>query len=107
MILLSNSYCNQADGQSDPTGYDEIRFTVVFSEPIKEETFCKTTLDISGSSTAIVSKITKVNDTTYTALVTGMVSETVTLTLPANMVEDLASNQNKASTSTDNSVGIS
>ena len=96
---------NQTDGQSDPTDIDEIRFTVVFSEPIKEETFCKTTLDISGSSTAIVSKITKVNDTTYTALVTGMVSgETVTLTLPANMVEDLASNRNKASTSTDNSV---
>ena len=96
---------NQTDGQSDPTDIDEIRFTVVFSEPIKEETFCKTTLDISGSSTAIVSKITKVNDTTYTALVTGMVSgETVTLSLPANMVEDLASNRNEASTSTDNSV---
>ncbi|HHX99651.1 TPA: BspA family leucine-rich repeat surface protein [Candidatus Dojkabacteria bacterium] len=96
---------NQADGQSDPTDIDAIKFTVVFSEPIKEETFCKTTLDISGSSTAIVSKITKVNDTTYTALVTGMVSgETVTLSLPANMVEDLAGNRNPASTSTDNSV---
>jgi hypothetical protein len=96
---------NQADGQADPTDTDEIRFTVVFSEPIKEETFCKTTLDISGSSTAIVSKITKVNATTYTVLVTGVVSgETVTLTLPANMVEDLAGNRNEASTSIDNSV---
>lgn len=96
---------NQADDQVDPTETNEVKFTVVFSEPIKEETFCKTTLNIAGSSTATVSKITKVNDTTYTALVTSMVSgETITVTLPENSVEDLAGNRNPASTSTDNSV---
>lgn len=96
---------NQADDQADPTDTNEVKFTVVFSEPIKEETFCKTTLNIAGSSTATVSKITKVNETTYTALVTGMVSgETITVTLPENSIEDLAGNRNPASTSTDNSV---
>ena len=96
---------NQADDQIDPTNVNEIKFTIVFSEPINGDTFAKEDLAIEGSSTATVSQLQKVNNTTYTAIVTGMISgETVSLSLPANKVEDLAGNKNKVSTFTDNSV---
>ncbi|MGI5898037.1 MAG: BspA family leucine-rich repeat surface protein [Candidatus Dojkabacteria bacterium] len=96
---------NQADDQVDPTNVNEIKFTVVFSEPINGDTFAKNDLAIEGSSTATVSQLQTVNSTTYTAVVTGMLSgETVSLTLPADKVGDMAGNLNKASTYTDKSV---
>ena len=96
---------NQADDQVDPTNEDEIKFTIVFSEAINEDTFVKDDLVIAGSSTTTVSQLTKVDSTTYTAIVTGMISgETVSLSLPADTVEDLAGNLNEDSTFTDNSV---
>ncbi|MBP8979528.1 BspA family leucine-rich repeat surface protein [Candidatus Dojkabacteria bacterium] len=96
---------NQADDQVDPTNINSIKYTVVFSKPINGDTFVKEDLLISGSSTATISQLQTVNSTTYTAVVTGMVSgETVSLFLPANRVEDSAGNTNTASTSTDNSV---
>ncbi len=96
---------NQADDQVDPTNVNEIKFTIVFSEPINGDTFAKEDLVIEGSSTATVSQLQTVNSTTYTAIVTGMVSgETVSLSLPADKVEDPATNQNEVSSFTDNSV---
>ena len=96
---------NQADDQADPTNVNDIKFTIVFSEPINGDTFVKEDLEVSGSSTATVSQLQTVSSTTYTAIVTGMISgETVSLTLPANKVEDMAGNQNEVSTFTDNSV---
>jgi len=96
---------NQAIDQADPTNINSAIFTIIFSEPIKEDTFTQDDLAISGSSTATVSQLTKVNETTYTATLVNMVlGETVTLTLPANKVEDLTGKTNEASTSTDNSV---
>lgn len=96
---------NQTNDQVDPTNINSIKYTVVFSKPINGDTFVKEDLLISGSSTATISQLTKIDDTTYTAVVTGMLSgETVSLSLPANRVEDSAGNTNTASTSTDNSV---
>ncbi|MGI6423368.1 MAG: BspA family leucine-rich repeat surface protein [Candidatus Dojkabacteria bacterium] len=96
---------NQADDQADPTNVNEIKFTIVFSEAINEDTFTKDDLVIEGSTTATVSNLIKIDSTTYTAIVTGMLSgETVSLSLPADSVEDMAGNKNAASTYTDNSV---
>jgi len=96
---------NQADDQIDPTNEDIIKFTIVFSKAINGDTFTRDDLLISGSSTAKVLLLTKINDTTYTAFVNGILSgETVSLTLPAEKVQDLAGNKNSTSTSTDNSV---
>lgn len=96
---------NQAIDQADPTNINSAKYTIIFSEPIKEDTFTKDDLVISGSNTATVSQLSKVNDTTYTATVVNMVSgETISLTLPADKVQDLAGNKNSISTSNDNSV---
>ncbi len=96
---------NQADDQADPTNVNEVKFTIIFSELINEETFFTEDLEILGSNTATVSDSTKVNGTTYTVLVTNILpEETISLNLPAGKVEDLAGNKNIASTSTDNSV---
>ena len=96
---------NQAKDQADPAYTEPIKFTAVFSEPVNVTAHYKGELEILGSRTAKVSQIVKVNDTTYTVYVTGMLSEEiVSLTLPAGRIEDMAGNLNKASTSTDNSI---
>ncbi|MGI6423369.1 MAG: carboxypeptidase regulatory-like domain-containing protein [Candidatus Dojkabacteria bacterium] len=96
---------NQAKGQTDPAHTEPIKFTAVFSEPVNVTSFYKGELDILGSSTARVSQIVKVNNTTYTVFITGMLSgETVRLILPAGRIADMAGNLNEASTFTDNSI---
>ncbi|MGI5898038.1 MAG: BspA family leucine-rich repeat surface protein [Candidatus Dojkabacteria bacterium] len=96
---------NQAKDQPDPTNTEPIKFTAVFSEPVNVTDYYKGELEILGSSTAKVSRIVKVNNTTYTVYITGMLSgETVLLTLPAGRIGDMAGNLNKAATYTDNSI---
>jgi len=93
---------NQATGQADPTGSSPINFTVVFSEPVTGFATGDVTLSgTAGATTAIVTG----SGTTYNVAVSGMTgSGTVIATVPANVAEDGAGNDNTASTSTDNTV---
>ena len=93
---------NQASGQADPTSSSPINFTVVFSEPVIGFATGDVTLSgTAGATTAIVSG----GPTTYNVAVSGMTgSGTVIASVPANVAEDGAGNDNDASTSTDNSV---
>jgi GH18 family chitinase len=92
---------NQASGQADPTGASPVHFTVVFSEPV-------TGFDASdvmlGGGTGLVASVSG-SGTTYDIAVSGMTaSGTITASIPAGAVTDLAGNPNTASTSNDNVV---
>jgi hypothetical protein len=100
---------NQASGQADPTNSDPIRFTAVFSEPINTPTFDNTDITIGGTAggtkTATVTEVAPNNGTTFRVEISGMTtSGTVTASIAATRVTDLAGNTNTASTSTDNTV---
>ncbi len=93
---------NQASGQADPTNESAVDFTVAFSEAV---------VGFDGSSVTIAGTAggpkaaTVAGSGPYTVSVTGMTTNgTVTLTVPAGRVTDVAGNDNAASTSTDNSV---
>ncbi|MGC1943643.1 MAG: IPT/TIG domain-containing protein, partial [Candidatus Acidiferrales bacterium] len=93
---------NQAASQGDPTGASPINFTVVFSEPVTSFTNVAVTLGgTAGATTAVVTG----SGPSYNVAVSGMTqSGTVTASIGAAKVTDLAGNPNTASTSTDNSV---
>lgn len=97
---------NQASGQSDPTNNNSINFTAVFSEPVTG--FIGSDVSLSGTaspSSAVVTESAPNDGTTYNVAVSGMTSGgTVIATIPVNVVQDLATNNNAASTSTDNTV---
>lgn len=94
---------NKKDGQADPTNVDEAYFTVVFSEPINPSTFVAGDLDVSGTSGT--AQITQINETTWEVHISDLAhGDTVSVSLPADRVQDIAGNNNFASTSTDNSV---
>jgi LPXTG-site transpeptidase (sortase) family protein len=100
---------NQAAGQADPTHATPILFTAVFNEPINTATF--TTADVSlsgtapGATVASVTEIAPNDGTTFEIAVNGMTGDgTVSASIPAGGVQDLAGNTNAASTSTDNTV---
>ena len=97
---------NQAVGQLDPTTNLPINFTVVFSDPINVSTF--TPADITQSGTSLVNTwiITDLGDhKTFTLAATSLSRNgTVIPSIAANKVTDMVGNNNKASTSTDNSV---
>jgi hypothetical protein len=97
---------NQAAGQPDPATTLPIRFTVVFSEGIDAVSF--TSADITQSGTAVVAAwgITASGDhKTFTLSVLSLSKNgTITPSIAADKVSDLATNTNKASTSTDNTV---
>jgi len=96
---------NQSSTQIDPTNIDSVRYTVIFSEKINEDTFTKEDIVLSGSATAKVEKITKISNTEFEVEVNGLTKgDTVTATIPANVLTDLATNGNVASDSTDNSI---
>jgi len=96
---------NQSPTQIDPTNIDSVRYTVIFSEKINEDTFTKEDIVLSGSATAKVEKITKISNTEFEVEVNGLTKgDTVIATIPANVLTDLATNGNVASDSTDNSI---
>mgnify|MGYP005620631597 CR=1 FL=1 len=99
---------NQAPGQDDPTVVDSATFQVIFNEAINVSTFTSSDITLSGTSGSITSGPTEVspfNGTTFQFTVTGMTLwDTVTATIPAWGIEDLAGNLNKASSSIDNQV---
>jgi hypothetical protein len=94
----------QASGQADPTNTSPIEFTVTFSEEVTG--FEATDLDFTGSTTPGNLSATIIGSgPTYTVSVTGMVNgDTVVVSVPANVAQDLSGNNNTASTSKDNSV---
>jgi hypothetical protein len=98
---------NQAVGQSDPTNGSPINFTAVFSESVGSS-FATGDVTLSGgagATTAIVSEIAPNDGTTYNIAVSGMTGDgTVIASILANKAQDLAGNNNAASTSTDHTV---
>ena len=94
----------QAAGQADPTSAAQVRFTIVFSEPVRS--FATGDLTIAGTAGATTVTLAKTpGQPVYTATVSGMArSGTVIISLPANKVTDEQGNPNPASTSVDNTV---
>ncbi len=100
---------NQKSGQADPTNALPIVFTAVFSEPIKAATFTAADVTLAAACTgasASISEVAPMDGTTFEISVSGIsVAEcTLTASIAAGGVEDLAGNTNTVSTSTDNSV---
>jgi Ca2+-binding RTX toxin-like protein len=96
---------NQSVSQVDPTTGANIRFTVVFSEPVTGFGDLATDVTLGGTSGATSVAISTTDNVTFDVAVTGMTnSGTVTASIPAGAVTDLAGNPNTASTSTDNTV---
>ncbi len=95
---------NQADTQADPTGDTPILFTADFNEPV----FGFEDGDVIISGTALPTSVDVVGndgDDIYTIKVSGMSGDgTVVATIPSGVAEDIAGNDNAASSSTDNTV---
>ncbi len=93
---------NQAAGQADPTSSSPINFTVVFSEAVAG--FTSADVSLGGTAAPAAVAVTG-SGTTYNLAVSGMTgSGTVTASIEAGKVKDLAGNGSSASTSTDNMV---
>ena len=97
---------NQANGQTDPTANFPINFTVVFSEALNVASFTTADITQSGTASGINWTITDSGDhKTFTLAATNLTrSGTLTPSIAAGKVTDLAGNGNLASTSTDNTV---
>jgi hypothetical protein len=98
---------NEAAGQADPTTNSPINFTVVFSETVTGFA----TGDVSfGGSTAGGTLVGTVSGsgTTYNVAVTGMTTGgTVVASVPAGVAQNAGTEDNLASSSTDNEVSWS
>ena len=104
-----NVTVNQATGQNDPTNSVPVNFTVVFNRPIDTATFTSADVTLGGTApgtlTAVITEIAPNDGTTFNVGVSGMTGTgTVTALIAANRVQDAATNDNNASTSSDNSV---
>ncbi|MBD0369759.1 MAG: DUF11 domain-containing protein [Pyrinomonadaceae bacterium] len=97
---------NQASTQADPvTNAATINFTVVFNEPVTGFDSADVSFSGAGATTATVTEIAPMDDTTYNVAITGMnTSGHVTASVNANAAQDGAGNLSAASTSTDNDV---
>jgi len=100
---------DQAVGQADPPlNATQINFIAVFSEPINKLTFTSNDVTLggtAGATTAIITEVAPKNGTTFNIAVGGMTNNgTVTASIAATQVQDLAGNDNVASTSSDDSV---
>lgn len=99
---------NQAPSQIDPTSIDSATFRVVFDEPINIATFTVSDITLSGTTWTVTSWPTEVspnNGTSFEFSVTGMTDwDTVTATIWAWLIQDIAGNTNIASISTDNTI---
>jgi hypothetical protein len=99
---------DQAAGQADPTNDTLINFTAVFSEAINPVSFTSGDVTLGGSiggTSATVTEIAPFDGTTFDIAVSGMSGTgTVTASIGSGVVQDLAGNNNTASTTGDNSV---
>ena len=100
----------QAVTQPDPTNAEPIHFTVTFNKSINPSTFSNAdiTLDgTAGATTAMITEIAPNDGTTFEIAVSGMTtSGTITASIDANTIQDVAGNFNSASTSIDNTVTL-
>jgi hypothetical protein len=93
---------NQKVGQADPANALPIVFTVTFSESVTG--FTASDLTRGGSSSGGTAAVTG-SGASYEISLTGAVTDgTVTFSIAAGRAQDLAGNNNTASTSADNSV---
>ena len=104
-----NVTINQATGQNDPSNSLPVNFTVVFDRPIDQPTFIPEDVTLGGTApgtrTVVITESAPNNGTTFDIAVSGLTGTgTVTASIAANTVQDLAANQNNASISSDNSV---
>jgi LPXTG-site transpeptidase (sortase) family protein len=102
---------NQASTQLDPTNTGPVHFTVVFNEPINTTTLTNSDITLGGTlggtSVSSITQIAPNDGTTFDASVNVPSGNgTVTASIPATRVADLAGNNNGVSTSTDNSVTL-
>jgi hypothetical protein len=96
---------DQSGAQPDPATTLPVSFDFVFNEAMAPATF--TASDITLSGTALGLSVTAINTSdniTFTVTITATSSGTITPTLIAAMVQDVAGNTNTASSSTDNTV---
>ncbi len=99
----------QAVGQTDPTNTAPVNFTATFSRMIDIVTFTAADITLGGTApgtmTANITEIAPNDGTTFNIAVSGMSGTgTVSASIAANRVQELATNENEASTSTDNTV---
>ena len=98
----------QDEDQADPTDSSPILFTVTFSEAIDSLSFTPSDVTLEGTAGAtsvIISEIAPNNGTKFSLTVSGMIGDgTVIVSIPADVVEDMAGNGNTVSTSEDNVV---
>ena len=98
---------NQASGQADPTTTSPINFTATFSEPVtgftgSDISFTGSTAGTGGTAAGLSATVTG-GPTVYNVAVTGMATRgNVVASIPAGAAQDVATNGNTASTSTDN-----
>lgn len=97
---------NQASGQSDPTNSTPVEFDVVFERDIVPASFDGSDITQNGTATVDTWNVVQVTASTYTVQATAIsVTGTVVPSIAAGAVNEvLGSNQNDASTSTDNTV---
>src|SRR5438093_8561739 len=94
---------NPAVGQADPTNTSPISFTLVFNEPVTG--FATGDVTLTGTAGATLTGVVTGSGTTYNVAVSGMTSSgTVIASIPAGVAQDVATNGNSASTSSDNTV---
>ena len=79
---------------ASPTNQQSITFTVDFGEPINATTFTASDIDESQGT---VSAPTTNNNQTFAFDITGLAEGTLTVSIPAGTVDDLAENKNLAS----------
>ncbi|MFI5379933.1 MAG: beta strand repeat-containing protein [Tepidisphaerales bacterium] len=97
-----NVAVSRASGQAVSANATPINFAVVFNKPVVG--FGAGTVVLGGTAAATTATVTG-SGATYNVAVTGMQqSGTITVTVPAGVVTDLAGNPNTASTGTDNTV---
>ncbi len=100
---------DQAGGQADPTNVSPVLFTVIFDEAIDAATFTSADIAVGGTATTgeiTITEVTPNDGTTFDVSIVATSDGTVVPEIPGGVVEDLASNTNTASTSTDNSVTV-
>ncbi|OGV73160.1 MAG: hypothetical protein A3K18_01655, partial [Lentisphaerae bacterium RIFOXYA12_64_32] len=90
----------QATSQADPVNTEPIRFTANFTEPVLGFEPADVTVNVGGLRVTPKVAILRsyLSATTYTLEVSDLPPGTVTVTIPANGVTDVAGNANSAST---------
>jgi len=94
---------NQAASQADPTPTGPINFAIIFDEPV--ENFNASSIDVVSSAGETLTITLTGSGKEYNAAISGMTKQsTITASVEAGAVQDIAGNISTASTSTDNHV---